>query len=46
MQFLKINENTSNLFKNLNILKLPDKVILETCILIYKYFNQFLPKSF
>ena len=27
--FLKRNAHTSNLFKNLNILKLPDKVSLE-----------------
>ena len=46
MHFLKRNAHTSNLFKNLNILKLPDKVSLENCILICKYFNQFLPKSF
>ena len=46
MHFLKRNAHTSNLFKNLNILKLPDKVSLENCILICKYFNQSLPKSF
>ena len=45
MHFLKRNAHTSNLFKNLNILKLPDKVSLENCILICKYFNQSLPKS-
>ena len=33
-------------FKNSNILKLPDKVSLENCILSCKYFNQSLPKSF
>ena len=32
--------------KNLNGLKLPDKVVLENCILISKYFNQSLPKTF
>ena len=46
MHFLKRNAHTSNLFKNLNILKFPDKVSLENCILICKYFNQSLPKSF
>ena len=46
MHFLKRNAHTSNLFKKLNILKLPDKVFLENCILICKYFNQYLPKTF
>ena len=46
MYFLKRNAHTSNLFKNLNILKLPDKVSLENCVLICKYFNQSLSKSF
>ena len=36
---LKRNAHKSNLFKNLDILKLP-----ENCILIWKYFNQSLPK--
>ena len=45
MHFLKRNAYTPNLFKNLNILKLPDKVSLENCILICKYFNQSLPES-
>ena len=35
-----------NLFKNLNIFKLPDKVSLENFTLVCKYFNQSLPKSF
>ena len=39
LHFLKRNAHTSNLFKNLNVLKLPDKV---TC----KYFNQSLPNTF
>ena len=43
---LKRNEHTSNLFKNLNILKFPDKVSLERYSLICKYFNQYLPKRF
>ena len=46
IHFLKRNAHKSNLFKNLNILKLPDKVSLDDCILICKYFNQSLPKSF
>ena len=46
MHFLKRNAHTFNLFKNLNILKLPDIVSLENCNLICKYFNQSLPKSF
>ena len=46
MHFLKINVHTSDIFKNLNILKLPDKFPLENCILILKYFNQSLPESF
>ena len=46
MHFLKRNAHTFNLFKRLNILKLPDKVSLENCILICKYFNQSLPKGF
>ena len=37
---------TSNLFKNLNVLKLPNTVTLENGILISKYFNQSLPKTF
>ena len=43
--FLKRNAHTSNLL-NLNILKFPDKVSLENCILICKYFNQSLPETF
>ena len=31
MHFLKRNSHTSNLFKNLNISKFPDKVSLENC---------------
>ena len=43
MHFSKRN---AHLLKNLNILKLPDKVSLENCILICKYFNQSLLKTF
>ena len=46
MYFIKRNAHTSNLFKNLNILKLPYKVSLENCILICKYFNRYLLKTF
>ena len=46
MHFLIRNTHTSNLFKHLNILKLPDKASLENCILICKCFNQSLPKTF
>ena len=45
MHFLKRNAHMSNLFKNLNILNLPDKVSLENWMLICKYLNQSLPKS-
>ena len=46
MYFWKRNAHTSNLFKNLNILKLPDKASLENYILICKYVNQYLPRTF
>ena len=46
MHFLKRNAYTSNLFKNLNFFKIPDKVTLEICILICKYLNQTIPKTF
>ena len=39
IQILKRNVHTPNLFKNLNILNLPDQVSLENCILICKHFN-------
>ena len=45
MYFVKRNTHTSNLFKNLNLLKLLDKVSLESCILLCNCFNQSLPKS-
>ena len=44
--FFERNAHTSNLFENLNVLKLPDKVTLENCILICKCFCQSLPKTF
>ena len=46
MHFLKRNTRKSNLFKNLNILNLLDKVTLENCILNCKCFNQSLTKTF
>ena len=46
MHFLKRNAHAFNLFKKSNILRLPDKVSLENYILICKYFNQSLPKTF
>ena len=46
MYFLNRNTHTSNLFKNVNSLKLPDKVSLENSVLICKYFNQSLPETF
>ena len=46
MHCLKRNVYTSVLFKTLNILKLSDKVSLQNCILICKYFNQSLLKKF
>ena len=42
--FFQKNAHTSNLFKNLNNLKLPHKVSLENYILICKYFNQLYQK--
>ena len=46
MHFLKRNTHKFNLFKNVNILKPPDQVSVENCILICNYFNQFVLKSF
>ena len=46
MHCLKRDAHTSNVFEHLNILKLPDKISLENCILICKYFNESLLKSF
>ena len=44
--FLNHNAHTSPLFRDLNILKLPDKIALENCLFINKYFNKFLPTIF
>ena len=38
--------HTSYLFKHLIVSKLPDQVTLKNHILIFKYFNQSLPKTF
>ena len=44
--FLNHNAHTSPLFRELNILKLPDKIALENCLFIIKYFNKCLPPIF
>ena len=44
--FLNHNADTSPLFRDLNILKLPDKIALENCLFINKYFNKCLPTIF
>ena len=38
--------HTSNLFKNLNVLNTPDKIIRENFIIICKNLNGSLPKTF
>ena len=40
------NDHTSPLFRESNILNLPDKIALENNLLINKYFNKFLPTIF
>ena len=44
--FLNHNAYTSHLFGDLNILKLPDKIALENCLFINKYFSKCLPAIF
>ena len=44
--FLNHNAHTSLLFRHLNIVKLPDKIVLENCLYINKYFNKCLPTIF
>ena len=44
--FLNHNADTSPLFRDLNILKLPDKIALENCLFINKYFSKCLPTIF
>ena len=40
------NFYTSPLYQRLNILKLPDKIFVENCLLISKAINNFLPSLF
>ena len=44
--FLNHNAHTSPLFRELKILKLPDKIALENCFFINKYFKKSLPTIF
>ena len=44
--FLHHNPHTSPLFRDLDILKLPDKIGLENCLFINKHFNKCLPTIF
>ena len=44
--FLSHNAHTSPLFRDLNILKLLDKVAPENCLFLNKYFNKCLPTIF
>ena len=46
MYFLNRNTHTAPHFKDSNILKFPEKIALENCIFIKKYFNQTLPTPF
>ena len=46
MYFLNHNAHTSPLFRDLNILKLPDKIALENCFFINKYFKKCLSTIF
>ena len=46
MNFKPRNFHTSPLYLRLNILKLPDKIFLENCLLISKAINNFLPSLF
>ena len=46
MYFLNHNAHTSPLFRDLNILKLPDKIALENRLFINKDFNKCLPTIF
>ena len=38
--FLNDNAYTSPLFRDLNIVKLPDKIALKNCLFFNKYFNR------
>ena len=46
MYFLNRDTDTVRLFKSSNIMKFPDKIALENCIFIKKYFNLTLPTPF
>ena len=46
MHILKRNAHILNVLKNLNFLRLSNKVALENCILNCKCFNQSLHKTF
>ena len=46
MYFLNCYAHTDPLFKDSKILKFSDKIALENCIFIEKYFNQILPTPF
>ena len=46
MYFLNNNAHISLLFRELNILTLPDQIGLENCLFINKYFNKCLPTVF
>ena len=43
--FLNHNAHTSPLFRDLNILKFPDKIALENCLFINKYSTNVYPQS-
>ena len=43
--FLNHNAHTSPLFRDLNILKFPDKIALENCLFINKYSTSVYPQS-
>ena len=44
--FLNHNAHAFDLFRDLNILKLPDKVALENCLFMNKYFNKWFKNWF
>ena len=44
--FLNQNAHTSPFFRDLNILKLPEKITLENCLFKNKYFNKCLSTVF
>ena len=44
--FLNHNDHTCPLFREINILKLPDKISLENCLFINKYVNKCLSTIF